>query len=336
VPRTDPHGVVGSGTHTLPAMVARWTPDEVNSYANHAYARWFGRTPDELRGVSLADLLGPRLYATERPAVRGALDGRTRVVVRTIVDDRGEPREAQVSYVPDLDGERVTGFFVLAVDLATRVELEGTDHDRIARLALVEERQRIAADLHDTVLQRLYATGLGLTMALNAPGESPAAPLVAALEGIDDAVVELRAAIVTMRGELQPAELASSISRIVGHAARTLPHEPEVTVEGSLGLVRPGVARQLLAVLSEALSNVVRHAHAEHVAITVTASPDEVCLEVTDDGTGMPATTDPGGLLTMRRRAVALGGTLGWRPRSPQGTTLTWTVPQDDVTGDGT
>jgi signal transduction histidine kinase len=317
-------------------MVARWTTDEVNSFANDAYARWFGRTPDGLRGVSLAELLGPRLYAAERPAVRGALDGRTRVVVRTIVDGGGEPREAQVSYVPDLDDGRVTGFFVLAVDLATRVELGGTDHDRIARLALVEERQRIAADLHDTVLQRLYATGLGLTMALNSAGTGPAAPLLAALEGIDDAVVELRAAIVTMQGELQPSELSSSISRIIGHAARALPHEPEVTYEGSLALVRPGVARQLLAVLSEALSNVVRHAQAEHVAITLTTSPDEVCLEVADDGTGMRATADPGGLFTMRRRAVALGGTFGCRPRSPRGTTLTWTVPQDDGAGDGT
>jgi signal transduction histidine kinase len=310
-------------------MIARWDVDEINSYANDAYAWWFGKEPGDLRGIALEDLLGPRLYEVEHPAVRGALAGRTRVVVRTIVDERGEPRDAQVSYVPDVDGDRVVGFFVIATDLATGVEIEGVEHDRLARLALVEERQRIAADLHDTVLQRLFATGLGLTLALNrADGE--AGPLLTALEGIDEAVVELRAAIVTMKGDLQPSELASSIARIVGHAARGLRRAPQVTYRGPLLQVRPGVARQLLAVLNEALSNVVRHAGAEHVAITITTTPREVRLEVSDDGEGIPDTADPSGLANMRRRAAALGGTFGWRARSPRGTVLEWAVPQHE------
>ncbi|PVZ11924.1 PAS domain-containing protein [Actinomycetospora cinnamomea] len=336
MPRTDPRAVVGVDVTSagFPAMVARWDADELHGYANDAYARWFGKEPADLRGMTLEDLLGPRLYEVERPAVQEALGGRTRVVVRTIVDERGEPRDAQVSYVPDVEGGRVVGFFVIATDLATGVEIEGVEHDRLARLALVEERQRIAADLHDTVLQRLFATGLGLTLALNR-ADGAAGPLLAALEGIDDAVVELRAAIVTMTGELQPAELASSIARIVGHAARSLRNAPEVTYRGPLQQVRPGVARQLLAVLSEALSNVVRHAEAEHVAITITTSPDEVRLVVSDDGEGIPETANPSGLANMQRRAAALGGTFGWRARSPRGTVLEWAVPQDDGPTDG-
>ena len=216
----------------LTGMIGYWDPDERNVFASEAYAAVFGLSATELHGRRLEDVLGPEGYARALPAVRAALVGRRTGPVEA-PPDRTRPGRSPTwaMYVPDSAGGEVIGLVVVVLDRplapvpVTPSALDPVD--------VLQERQRIAADLHDTVLQRLYAAGMSLTRALVATDLGPDSPYLGAIEDIDGAIVELRAAILSVAGDLQPSETASSIDRIVARASRTLGFEPPARPTGS-------------------------------------------------------------------------------------------------------
>jgi PAS domain S-box-containing protein len=108
----------------LPALSAYWDRDLRNVIANRAYIQWFGRSPAQMLGMHIRDVLGPALYAKNLPYIEGALAGREQRFDRTIVDTTGAARHTQASYVPDLVDGTVAGFFVLVTDVTPRVEAE--------------------------------------------------------------------------------------------------------------------------------------------------------------------------------------------------------------------
>lgn len=105
----------------LPAMVAYWDQDARNVFGNAAYVEWFGRRPDQMRGLHISDLLGPDVYAKNLPFIRGALAGQEQLFERTLVDQSGRTRHTQASYVPHVVDGSVRGFFVLVTDVTPRV-----------------------------------------------------------------------------------------------------------------------------------------------------------------------------------------------------------------------
>jgi diguanylate cyclase (GGDEF)-like protein/PAS domain S-box-containing protein len=109
----------------VPAMLGFWDRDCRNILANQAYVEWFGRTPGEIRGRHIREILGEDIYARNLPYIEGALQGKRQHFQRTIVDAGGRTRFSQADYIPDLgaDGE-VRGFFVLVSDVTQRVEAE--------------------------------------------------------------------------------------------------------------------------------------------------------------------------------------------------------------------
>ncbi len=126
----------------LPAMVGYWDRDLLNRMANDAYIGFFGKSPEEMRGTHIRDLLGPELYAKNLPYIEGALRGEKQLFDREIPTPSGEIRYTQASYIPDLadDGE-VRGFFVLVTDITERRRIEEEMAQSRARLA---EAERIA------------------------------------------------------------------------------------------------------------------------------------------------------------------------------------------------
>lgn len=196
-------------------------------------------------------------------------------------------------------------------------------------LALVSDRDRIARDLHDVVIQRLFATGLGLQ------GVRSKAVVPRVQERIDQAVADLdetirdiRSTIFELRNVRRGGVLAQ-VRSLGQEYAEPLGFTPVVRSSGPVDTaVDAHVADELLAVLREALSNVARHAGATSVRVELAAADGAVTLTVTDDGRGLP----PGdrresGLANARRRAVSLGGRFDLEPAVPQGTALTWQVP---------
>ncbi len=198
------------------------------------------------------------------------------------------------------------------------------------QLALISERERIARDLHDVVIQRLFASGLQL-QGLAAMASSPeiARRLDEAVTGLDDTIKAIRGTIFELQGVRQPS-LRAEVLRLVSEYAGALGHQPVVRTSGPLDTGVPApVAAQLLTVLREAVSNVVRHSFAERVHVEVEVTAHELVLTVVDDGVGLPDDHTGAGLRNARRRATDLGGTLELRPGCPRGTTLVWRVPLD-------
>lgn len=204
-------------------------------------------------------------------------------------------------------------------------------HQLEQRIAVLDERQRIAEDLHDLVIQRLFAAELQLQAVVRLGGDATVAAAVnSACESIDDAIIELRASIHNLRTGLKSANLAAAVDRVLRQAARSLGFLPTITHNGSPETVPPLIGTELLAVLNEALSNTARHAAARHVDVTIDARGDEIELRVTDDGRGITRLKTGGGITNMTARAERLGGTFSWQTNQPTGTIIDWRVPIAD------
>jgi PAS domain S-box-containing protein len=131
--------------NALPALVGYWDKDLRNRMANDAYVEYFGKTPQEIRGTHIRDVLGPDLYERNLPHIEGALRGDRQLFDREIPTPSGEVRYTQASYIPDtVDGE-VRGFFVLYTDITERRRIEEeVEHSR-ARLAEAERVARMGS-----------------------------------------------------------------------------------------------------------------------------------------------------------------------------------------------
>ncbi|POM23555.1 Redox sensor histidine kinase response regulator DevS [Actinomadura rubteroloni] len=209
------------------------------------------------------------------------------------------------------------------------VALELADRRRDAeRLALFEDRDRIAKDLHDTVIQRLFATAMTLMSAIKITTKPDVATRVQrAVDDLDDTIRQIRSTIFALQAAPDAESLRSRLYALVDAATEQLGFAPSVRLDGLLDTAVPDtVGDHLLAVTREALSNTARHAHAAHVSVDVTAG-DDLTLRVEDDGTGIPAGGRRSGLANLHDRASALGGTFTTRPRPGGGTVLVWRVP---------
>jgi signal transduction histidine kinase len=225
---------------------------------------------------------------------------------------------------------------ILAVALAgaAGIAIENTRLlARVRELSLVEDRERIAADLHDTVIQRLFATGLGLQGAVRAIDNPAAAERVQlAVDELDETIRQIRSTIFALESRRIPGRsLREEILALTREAAAGLGFEPRVRFEGLIDhLVGEAVGVQLLAVLRESLSNVVRHAGASRVIVAVEVTAVDLVALVIDDGVGAGDGVRPGGkgLASLHHRAEALGGTLEIHAGAGGvGTTIRWHVP---------
>ena len=205
------------------------------------------------------------------------------------------------------------------------------------RLSLYEDRDRIARDLHDLVIQRLYATGMSLegTMPMITRPEV-ASRITNAVDAMDLTIKDIRATIFELqaRDTAHKPDLRGDIVDVVEEMTPLLGFAPSLRLGAGLGgEIRPEVAEQALAALREALSNAARHAVASRVDVTVDVGADGMLtVQVTDDGTGIPANGRRSGLHNLASRAEKLGGELLLGPADPDapspGTRLEWRVPR--------
>jgi signal transduction histidine kinase len=204
-------------------------------------------------------------------------------------------------------------------------------HAKLSSVVLLEERDRIARDLHDTVIQRLFAIGLNLqSVAQMALDQSTRDRLESAVDDLDTTVREIRSAIFELHST-RTAETSFRVAatHLVAEAARALGFEPSIVFEGPLDrAVDDALAEQLLSVEREALANVARHAGASSALVRVSLVDGWVALSVIDDGVG-PGDQHSGGhgVRNMRTRAERLGGRCDIEGADGGGTSLVWSVP---------
>ena len=332
------------------AMLA--LPDEERRRLTVSYAE--GDGADAVRGLVLpaGESMSGRVLATGEPVTSAdfAADERAAAAARgamsqigpAIVFPLGAPgnvrgvltigRRRGAPPFPQAQADVVASFAAqagIALELAaSRAEAE--------RLSLYEDRDRIARDLHDLVIQRLYATGMSLegTMSMITRPEV-ASRITNAVDAMDETIKEIRGAIFALqaRDTADRADLRSDIVDLVEEMTPLLGFAPSLRLGAGLaGQIKPEVGDQALAALREALSNAARHAAATVVEVTVDLDAGGMLtVQVTDNGVGIAADGRRSGLSNMASRAEKLGGDLQLDPADPgapsPGTRLVWRVP---------
>jgi signal transduction histidine kinase len=196
------------------------------------------------------------------------------------------------------------------------------------RLAVFEDRDRIGRDLHDLVIQRLFAVGLSLQSTSRLTTQPEVAKrLNTAVDDLDATIKDIRRSIFALGSMDDAADIQAEVTRMVDRAAGTLKFRPSLRFEGPVRTrISSAVAPDLLAVLGEALSNASRHANATAVEVLVSAG-DMIALVVSDNGAGLPANVSESGLRNMRLRAEQRGGSCAVTSAPGAGTRVEWAVP---------
>lgn len=273
------------------------------------------RNPEELFGPEAAEKLGEILAV---PLGHRGIGNRLLILARA---------EGTGPYPPsDLDSSTLFGAHVgLALDL------NRANRQREHALLSVD-RDRIAQDLHDLVIQRLFAAGLSVQNLRRFTTDPTAeARITKVTEELDETIRELRNTIYSLRAE---EEADKSFSRTLLNTVRegllNSPIRPRISVAGRIDDVPGPIARQLLAVVSEAVSNAVRHSGAKGVSVSVTIDDASLEVIIEDDGRGFSDPRRLSGLANMQHRAESLGGTSVFESALGEGTKVTWRVPLPD------
>jgi two-component system, NarL family, sensor histidine kinase DevS len=220
-----------------------------------------------------------------------------------------------------------------ALALATGVAIQNYRlHDRVRALSVLDDRDRIARDLHDRVIQRIYAVGMSLAGAARLDDLPQLHDRVErAVDDLDSTITEIRTAIFELGDASLPGGLRHAVVHVADELTPTLGTRPEVRFVGPVdNAVPPHVADHILAVVREALTNAAKHARASRCSVEINADDDVVLVEVIDNGSGIeadPAGSAGHGLINLRNRAEKLSGTFEIVPVDEGGTRLSWSVP---------
>jgi signal transduction histidine kinase len=307
-------------------------PDDVKAIghlpAGHGILGLLILDPHPLRLADLSRHADSYGFPANHPPMRSFLGVPIRVRDQVFGNLYLTEKQAAAEFSEDDEG------LAIALAGAAGIAIENARlHARVHDLTLVEDRERIAADLHDTVIQRIFATGLSLQGTLRAISNPEAVQRIeTAVTDLDETIRQIRSTIFA----LQSPRIAGrgprfQIFALASEAAANLGFEPHLHLDGPIDSeVSDEVATHLLAVMREALSNVVRHAGASRVDISIEVSGGHITAEVHDDGIGPGVHLRPGGrgLANLAQRAEALGGsmTLAAGPDA-RGTVLAWRVP---------
>lgn len=306
------------------------TPDGVIQTWNPGAERLLGYRADEIVGRR-ADVLLPAGAGGDFAAALERLRSGRRAhgydARRVRKDGRLVDVAVTLSAMRDAGGE-LTGLSAVLRDISARLRAEAELAAARAQQEVLADRDRMARDLHDRVIQRLFAAGLALqgTATVARPPET-AARISAVVDDIDASIQEIREAIFTLRhGRREASGLRDRLAALAAEAEASLGFPPAVSFEGRLAAVPADLAGHVLAVAREALSNAARHAGASAVEVNLSAGADLV-LRVRDNGRGLGRPQRSSGLRNMRERAETLGGVFDAAGEPGAGTRIEWRVP---------
>ena len=311
-------------------LVVDW--DGIIRHANRRTAEVLGWQPTELVGQPV-EVLVPEAIRSVHTHHRSGFAGSPRPRMMghglelTAVHRDGHTVPVEIALSPQATEEEQ--LIVVSVrDITDRVNMTRQLGETAAKLAVVDERDRIARDLHDNIVQRLFAAGLHLQASLGRPDQERR--LVGVIDEIDEAIKEIRTIIFTMhslRG--LDAGFEPAVRLVLAESSRVLGHHPSLQQDGVLALVPDDVASEAVDVLRELLMNVAKHAHASHSSVCISVADRTFTVTVTDNGVGIDPAANSGGLGldNLRQRAERQGGDFVIVPSADGGSSATWSVP---------
>ncbi len=199
------------------------------------------------------------------------------------------------------------------------------------RLTVLEDRDRIARDLHDHVIQRIYAAGLMVQTVVSAlHDERSTSRLNQVVEELDETIRQIRTSIFELQSTMLNSPLRSAVLAVLDQMRPALGFEPTVKFGGQVDAIFDSDRiSQVEAVIREAVTNAAKHAHASQLIVDVEASNGRMTIQVADNGVGTILPPRLSGLANLQHRAEILGGTFSIAPLSNGGTLLRWAIPLD-------
>jgi signal transduction histidine kinase len=220
---------------------------------------------------------------------------------------------------------------VEALALAAGIAIENARlHQQVQVAAVHEDRDRLARDLHDTVIQRLFGVGLNLQSMAGRASDDTAKRLGAAVAEIDQVIHQVRSTIYELGMTGQSRGIRDNVITLVRELDTIVGFEVQVSLEGPVDAsISDQVAEHLLATVRESVTNIGRHANATQALVHLVVEGDQCRLTISDNGVGI-GSSEPGGglgLTNLRRRAEKLNGTFSIEEAENGGTSLVWQVP---------
>ena len=303
--------------------------------ANPQAAELFAMSGEELIGASVEDLIpaefreahvGHRRRFAESPRVRAMGAGLDLVGQRA--DGSHFPVDIALSHITVDD----TPLMVASVrDISERRFAEAELRIARERISRLEDRERIARDLHDTVIQEVFGAGLTIQSALGRINDDEVRERLTQTVGrLDGSIATLRQVIFDLKE--QPKQgVRQAVDDVLAAAAGELQFSPALRLMGDLESIDPEIVAHLIPVLREALTNVAKHASAGTVDVSI-AVGDHVTLTVTDDGVGVEGAGGEGfGLSNLDERATEMNGQFEIVGREATGTRVVWRVPRSSA-----
>jgi len=301
---------------------------------NAAFDELFGYVDGALLGQPIEDVVpasSAQIHADLRAGFRSDPKPRPMAASRHLEGRKSDGATFPVNVsLGQLETASGRHSFAAVHDLTIRIKFEAEAAKRRRQQAMAEERERIAHDLHDTVIQRLFALGISLQGLPPQIDDSKVSAKVSnAVDTIDDVIDDLRTAIYGLRHQQnEEASLRDRTLGIIDEMRSSLGFTPALHISGELDSLHDAVvAEHLLAVLREALSNTARHANATEATISLEIDGEVLSLEVVDNGIGLKENVLRSGLANLADRAIALDGSFEVRRHTPSGTRLRWIVP---------
>lgn len=317
-------------TDNLPAMIGYWDRSRRNRFANADYRRWFGKTPEEIYGRTIDELLGTELYEKNKPFIDAALAGRRQDFDRAIPGPDGVMRYSQASYIPDTHTGSVEGFFVLVTDVTDRV------HSEQALEKALNERETLLKEVYHRVKNNLQVVQSLLNL------QSRALQDGTARDALKEMAQRVRAMALVHEQLYRSTSLTAvplrtyveDLARQLAYSSARGPGEVRLEVDVAPVDIGTDAAIPLGLLLTELVSNSFKHAFPDgrtgRITIRIGPEAEGVRICVSDDGVGMPSGLDPVaarsiGLQLAASLARQLGGELQFQ--TGRGTTVCLVVP---------
>lgn len=343
----------------LPAMIGYWDAAQINRFANNAYDDWFGIGPGEVSGRHLSEVLGPRLYALNRPFIDKALAGQPQHFERVIPNPRsGQQRISLADYVPHLEGDQVQGFFVMISDISAQKEAEAQLQRLNAELTasqsqlrtmsahkekhIENERKHFSREVHDELGQHLTALRMDLLI-LEMKFCSLNQELCQKVQEMKATLEQAFASVRSVAGNMRPTALDMGLTEALRWLCAEFSRKSGVPCHFEVqnpATPDEGTSIVLFRIVQESLTNSARHAQATRVDVLLQWFDGALQISVQDDGRGFDQNAQARsgyGLLGMRERALSLGGEVCISSAPEKGTRVAVRVPwQPDTGGAGT
>jgi PAS domain S-box-containing protein len=338
VARADLQAILDS----VPGRITAWHADWTNRFMNRAAEAQFGISAEEAAGKHARVIIGEERYRRAQPHIAAALTGARQWYEQIDVQPDGSRRYSHVMHVPQYRDGRIVAFYTLGTDVTELRESHRQIRELAQRFETVreDERRSVAQLLHEGIAQELFAMKLGLDqLQAEAAGRAGVAQACRELAGaIDKCLGDTRhlandlrpSAIAHLRLSIALQAHARYFGEISGLRINVTEIAPFPDLNEALRLI-------FFRAAQEALTNAARHAQASKVDILLRADADCVAMDIADDGVGIEdkalAKAGSLGLLGIRERFGAHGGSLAVRRNTPAGTTVSVRIPHAAIRG---